>query len=549
MFYDVTEGTIAVPCLNGTRDCAVTSPNNPFGILSGYTSGAGYDLATGIGSVNANNLVLGWNSVAGTFAESTTTLSAAGSSTASYGSSLDVNVTVAPAGSGSGTPSGDVGLTTDSTLPNNRSAGSGTLSNGSATLPAQFLQGGTYHLFAHYNGDAAFAPSDSTGLSITITPVVVTGATSVSTRSTMTPGQKATVSFSIPGIEYGEYPTGNVTFTNTATGKVLGTVSLTPASSTDSIPSSSALISVTSDQLQSGANQIHISYAGDWNYASLATTGPSILLASTFAVAAAPTSLTFAPDATGSATITVTPNGGNTIDPGSIALSCPADLSAFSCTFTAPVAGTGGAVQSTLTLQFHQPAPSPQAKKIASAAAGRSAQMLAAGAFGLGLFGCFSVRRRRFLAFLAGILPLVVMLTIQGCGGGHSSSNPTPPEAVATVTSLTATPATAAWNTPVALTAKVSATGTGVPTGSVTFASGNTVLGTANLSAGTAALTSSSLAVGNQAITASYAGDFSFKASSSPATTVDISYTTVVTVTAKDKSGNTSTADLPVTVQ
>jgi hypothetical protein len=59
------------------------------------------------------------------------------------------------------------------------------------------------------------------------------------------------------------------------------------------------------------------------------------------------------------------------------------------------------------------------------------------------------------------------------------------------------------------------APGSGVPTGTVTFDDGSTVLGTVNLTGGTATFTTSSLAVGTHSIKAVYAGDTNFKTSTS----------------------------------
>jgi hypothetical protein len=58
IFNDVTTGTIAMPCVGGSSP----SPNcnaggNPVGVLTGFDAGTGYDLATGLGSVNVANLV------------------------------------------------------------------------------------------------------------------------------------------------------------------------------------------------------------------------------------------------------------------------------------------------------------------------------------------------------------------------------------------------------------------------------------------------------------------------------------------------------------
>lgn len=62
IFNDTTEGTNAVPCLAGTADCIVRIPTDSFGVLPGYSAGVGFDLATGLGSVNVTNLVNSWGS-------------------------------------------------------------------------------------------------------------------------------------------------------------------------------------------------------------------------------------------------------------------------------------------------------------------------------------------------------------------------------------------------------------------------------------------------------------------------------------------------------
>ncbi len=57
IFYDVTSGTIAMPCLKGSPNCTVNFTGDANGVLSGYSAGTGYDLATGLGSANIGNLV------------------------------------------------------------------------------------------------------------------------------------------------------------------------------------------------------------------------------------------------------------------------------------------------------------------------------------------------------------------------------------------------------------------------------------------------------------------------------------------------------------
>jgi subtilase family serine protease len=57
-YHDVTTGTIAVPCAGGSPGCSTGT--GTVGKMNGYSAGAGYDLATGLGSVNAYTLAYNW---------------------------------------------------------------------------------------------------------------------------------------------------------------------------------------------------------------------------------------------------------------------------------------------------------------------------------------------------------------------------------------------------------------------------------------------------------------------------------------------------------
>jgi hypothetical protein len=54
-FHDVITGDIIVPCTAGTTNCPTTAPYQ-----IGYSAAAGYDQATGLGSIDAFNLVTNW---------------------------------------------------------------------------------------------------------------------------------------------------------------------------------------------------------------------------------------------------------------------------------------------------------------------------------------------------------------------------------------------------------------------------------------------------------------------------------------------------------
>ena len=170
-------GTNSVPCTGGTPNCnASTSTSN--GVLvapsssttEAWTVAAGYDMATGLGSVNAQNLVNNWPSVA--FQQSATTLTASvsgkgvSSISVSHGTPIGVSSSVAAGSGASGIPAGQVALiATPNPIPGNPSASLGiealTLTNGSASSNSVILPGGSYNLAAHYQGDGTFGPSDS----------------------------------------------------------------------------------------------------------------------------------------------------------------------------------------------------------------------------------------------------------------------------------------------------------------------------------------------------------------------------------------------------
>lgn len=72
LFYDVTQGDTTVPCATGSPSCFTTTSGDAQGVLStssialasAYEATAGWDFATGLGSVNAANLVGGWGTTA-----------------------------------------------------------------------------------------------------------------------------------------------------------------------------------------------------------------------------------------------------------------------------------------------------------------------------------------------------------------------------------------------------------------------------------------------------------------------------------------------------
>jgi subtilase family serine protease len=63
IFYDITRGANAMNCITGYNDCVTNTYGDVLGILSGYRATAGYDLTTGLGSMNVANVVYAWPTV------------------------------------------------------------------------------------------------------------------------------------------------------------------------------------------------------------------------------------------------------------------------------------------------------------------------------------------------------------------------------------------------------------------------------------------------------------------------------------------------------
>ena len=176
VFYDVTVGNNSVICQGGSPNCSNTDAvSGQYGIMTlngapAYNSTAGYDLATGLGSINAANLVHGWKS---NFTSTTTTLSlsttpATSPITLTHGQSVNFQINVA---SGNGTPSGDASLIAQAGSGTNQTTGIGpfTLSGGSTSGSTLMLPGGSYNVTAHYAGNGTMGSSNSTpGIPVTV---------------------------------------------------------------------------------------------------------------------------------------------------------------------------------------------------------------------------------------------------------------------------------------------------------------------------------------------------------------------------------------------
>jgi hypothetical protein len=194
-FQDLTQGTNSVPG------------------QVGFKASPGFDLATGLGSVNADKLVNSWGK--GSKLPTKTTLSI-GASTIEHGQPLLLNVLVKPV-STHGTPSGDFDLFAGTST----SIFGGSLSRGAFSGNVNDLPGGQYQIEAHYGGDPMFAVSDSNsvGVRITAEPSAVTlsgfeinlAGFVVPLKSPVLYGQAVALQFDVAGNSGIGFPTGTIT--------------------------------------------------------------------------------------------------------------------------------------------------------------------------------------------------------------------------------------------------------------------------------------------------------------------------------------------------
>jgi hypothetical protein len=216
-FHDITLGGNNVPCGQGSLDCVLGTSGTDKGVytLSGYPAAAAYDLASGLGSVDANVLVSNWSKI--TFFPTITTLQLS-SVTFAHGTPVTLTADVTHS-SGSGTPTGSVAILTSSPLPFNQTEGFLPLgSNGSASGSINSLPGGSYQLWASYAGDGLYSGGTSSPVALSVTPEA--SGMSISATVTGSPFQSgATIPYGDP-ISLFVQPRGTASGLATATGSV-----------------------------------------------------------------------------------------------------------------------------------------------------------------------------------------------------------------------------------------------------------------------------------------------------------------------------------------
>jgi len=314
--------------------------------------------------------------------------------------SATITATVAAALDNPGTPSGTVTF-----LDGSNRLGIAPLVNGSATLDAIFADAGIHAITAQYNGDAFFLASSNT------IPVQVTG---LATRLTLAapadaaPGSTVTLTATINST--GGIPTGQIVFLDGTTG--LGSASL----------DASGVATLRTNTLAAGVHSLTASYAGDEKFDGSTSAAVTINIANAeFSLGAAPTSAAVIAGQSTQFMLTITPAGGFV---NNVTFSC-SPITGITCTFNpATVTPTNGAASTTLTVTTS--ASVSRYGLLMPDLLGPCALLVALALFSFAMWRGRSVRiaRASLLTATAAMAIVGLSLTLSGCGGYGSSTQP-----------------------------------------------------------------------------------------------------------------------------
>lgn len=424
VFNDVTVGNNSVPGETGY----------PTG---SYSAGVGYDLASGLGSVNVSNLLSAWG--AATFRATNTTLKLNSNTTAIsivHGQQVNVSIMVS---ANSGTPAGDVSLVTSTGQSVPLVVNSGqpvfTLSGGSVAAPTMQLPGGSYTVSAHYAGNGTFAPSDSAPpIAVTVTSEGSTTTVSAVDQnlnpivgSILPFGSFVFVRADVVGQSGQGTPTGMVNFVDTF-GGLPGAI-FNPVSNPVALNSQgNTSIGAGVVNFDAGSHSISATYQPgptDLSFSTSSSTQPvTFTIQPGFAGVSGPTNVTItSPGASGTSTVGFIASSNFTT---AVSFTCSGLPAEASCNSTAaPGRGPNTIVNSNITvtttaahltmLELRHPPYYSAAILFGSILGG-----------GLPLAGIFlftTPKRRRGCSTLLGLLVLELVVALPACGGGGGSSS------------------------------------------------------------------------------------------------------------------------------
>jgi len=421
-FHDITTGNNQVPCTTGSPNCPTGS--NP---VIGYVAATGYDQATGLGSLDANNLATAFGALVQATGTKTTLTAAPGTSLV-INEQVTFTATVAP-NTLTTAPTGTVTFTVDGVAQT--PVALSTTAPYTAAYVTGFAQSGTHSVSATFSsGNTTYMGSTSSSATVTVSAqgTAATTTTVSSNPASFALGSSITLNATVTATTAGTL-TGPITFTTG--GQTIGTVKQVTIGAGNTATASLTVNATASLGFAAGTDTITATYGGDtYNATSSGTTSvtvsnPSISLSATNITISSPS-----PGNSGTSTITLTSTGGYS-GTATVSASSSSALAAnygFGSTGaqTASVAlSSGGTGSTTITITTvaasgsFQKSPGGNFRKTAAriAAAGGTA----AGCILLLLIP--GIRRKRWPVALAMLVFLSVGAGL-GCGGGTAGGTP-----------------------------------------------------------------------------------------------------------------------------
>lgn len=473
VFSDVQQGSAKLACAAGSPGCDAAGQ-------IGYDAASGYDLATGLGGVDASKLLSAWASpdAAGTGAVTVTLTVTPTVANATYNPTAQITFTASISSTTGGpTPTGTVQFFDQTTSANLGSAVAvGSNGNASVQMTSGLALGGN-NVVAMYSGDSNYAALTSSAVTVTTQASSTSMALSTSTTAP-TVGQSITATATLTA---GTPAAGTVAPTGKVTLNLDGTANTTATLATSGTATTATF---TLSIPTGGSHTLQAIYAGDPNYSASTST---------------PLSLTVAKGATVT-TLTATPTALTTGTPETLtATVAPQTPSGSTYTITGTVSfydgttllGTQALTSNTATLP----------NVTLSTTTTHSITAVYSGDTN------WATSTSTAVTLAAVLLNDAVTLTA-------SPANPGPGQAV----TLTATVTPSA---PPAATAEQN------PTGTVVFYNGTTAIGAAVLTpslndASVATLISANLPGGQAVLTAQYAGDTTYEPGTSNTVAIDV---------------------------
>ncbi|HEU0369017.1 MAG TPA: protease pro-enzyme activation domain-containing protein [Candidatus Acidoferrum sp.] len=298
-FYDVTDGDIDVDCsgpdcyLGGASVGVLSTSNSAFS--PAYGTSVGWDYATGIGSVNATNLVNNWPATAP--AENFSLSASPGTVTVAQGVSVSTTITITPLDGFNG----NVAL-----------AASGLPAGVTASFNPSSAQSSSTLTFAASAG----AATGSVTVSVTGTSGNLTNQTQVTLIVNPAGNYALSASPNVLTIAQGSHGTSSITIAplNGFSGAVSLSASGLPSGVTASFnpvsTTSTSMLTLTAGaSAATGTFTVTInSVSGNLNKST--TISLTVTPAPNFSLSASPTSLSIARRSSGTTTITITPANG-----------------------------------------------------------------------------------------------------------------------------------------------------------------------------------------------------------------------------------------------